>query len=256
MTLESKTAVVTGASEGIGKAIAEELGRQGARVAICARRSQALERAESELRQAGVEVFAQVCDVSVRDQVESFFDAVEGRWQRVDILVNNAGVGGPTPIHDPRDDRWHLVLAVTLDGSFFCSRRALQTMPEGGRIINFSSVLGRFGVPGYTAYCSAKHGIIGFTRSLALEVAPRRITVNALCPGWVETTMARQGMEAGAKGQNVSYEEFRRMALDGVPLKEIIEPGEIAQLVSYLASPAARNITGQAYNLCGGQIMS
>ncbi len=255
MEFQNRTAVVTGASEGIGRAIAEALGTRGARVAICARRAEPLEEAAAGLRGRGVDVFSRPCDVSEREEVENFFAAVQERWERVDILVNNAGVGGPTPIHDPRDDRWHTILSVTLDGSFFCSRCALRTMPEGGRIINFSSVLGRFGVPGYTAYCSAKHGILGFTRALALEVAPRGITVNAICPGWVETTMAREGMEAGAKGMGVAYEEFRREALENVPLKEIIPPEEIAGLVCYLASPQARNVTGQAYNLCGGQTM-
>ncbi len=256
MTFDGKTAVVTGASVGIGRAVASALGRRGAQVAICARTENSLREAAETLRGEGIEVLAAACDVSRRDEVESFFDKVEKQFKRVDILVNNAGIGGPTPIDDPSDDAWKLVLAVTLDGSFFCSRRALKTMPRGGRIVNFSSVLGRFGVPGYTAYCSAKHGIIGFTRALALEVAPRKITVNAVCPGWVETDMARQGMEAGARATGVSYEKFRESALGDVPLQAMIEPREIAELVCYLASDSARNVTGQAYNLCGGQIMN
>ncbi len=256
MMFDGKSAVVTGGSQGIGLAVANAFGEQGAGVAICGRDSRALDEAAQLLRGKGIQVHSAVCDVSDRPQVESFFDGVEKAFGKVDILVNNAGVGGPTPIDDPSDDRWKLVLAVTLDGSFFCSRRALKTMPEGGRIINFSSVLGRFGVPGYTAYCAAKHGIIGFTRALALELAARRITVNAVCPGWVETRMARQGMEAGARATGATYDEFRRQALDDVPLKEIIQPSEIAELIGYLASPAARHVTGQAYNLCGGQIMN
>lgn len=256
MTFEGKTAVVTGSSQGIGHAVATALGERGARVAICGRNRDTLEEAARALKGKGIAVCAGVCDVSERAQVETFFDSVENQFGKVDILVNNAGVGGPTPIDDPADDRWKLVLSVTLDGSYYCSRRALKTMPEGGRIVNFSSVLGRFGVPGYTAYCAAKHGVIGFTRALALEVAPRKITVNAVCPGWVETRMARQGMEAGARATGGSYEEFRRQALDEVPLKEIIQPKEIADLICYLASPSARNVTGQAYNLCGGQIMN
>lgn len=255
MKFQGKTVVVTGASEGIGKAVAEAFGRDGALVAICARTEENLRQAAAELRDAGADVFSKTCDVNQRDQVDAFFEAVEQRWERVDVLVNNAGVGGPTPIHDPRDDRWRLVLGVTLNGSFFSSRCALKTMPKGGRIINFSSVLGRFGVPGYTAYCTAKHGILGFTRALALEVASRKITVNAVCPGWVETKMARQGMEVGAKGSGITYEEFREQALEQVPLKEMIDPEEVARLVCYLASPEARNITGQAYNICGGQTM-
>jgi 3-hydroxybutyrate dehydrogenase len=111
-------------------------------------------------------------------------------------------------------------------------------------------------VPGYTAYCASKHGIIGFTRALALELAPRSITVNALCPGWVETDMSLQGMTLGAGAMGTTYEEFRRRALNAVPIKRIIQPEEVAGLVRFLASPAASAITGQTYNICGGQIMS
>jgi NAD(P)-dependent dehydrogenase (short-subunit alcohol dehydrogenase family) len=117
------------------------------------------------------------------------------------------------------------------------------------------SLLGRFGVPGYTAYCASKHGVLGFTRALALELAPRKITVNALCPGWVETDMAEQGMQSGAQALGISKSEFRKQALDAVPLKRIIAPEEVAQLVLYLASPQASAITGQTYNICGGQTM-
>jgi len=122
-------------------------------------------------------------------------------------------------------------------------------------VINMSSVLGRFGVPGYTAYCASKHAVIGFTRALALELAKRRITVNAICPGWVETGMAVQGMQSGAKAMGVTFEEFRSQALGAVPIGRIIEPDEVANLVKFLASPQAAGITGQAYNICGGQTM-
>jgi NAD(P)-dependent dehydrogenase (short-subunit alcohol dehydrogenase family) len=119
-----------------------------------------------------------------------------------------------------------------------------------------SSVLGRFGVPGYAAYCTAKHGILGFTRALALELAPRGITVNALCPGWVETDMADQGIRETAAVLGVTPKEFREQAIAGVPLKRFIDPPEIAKLVLYLTSDDASAITGQAYNICGGQVMN
>ena len=120
---------------------------------------------------------------------------------------------------------------------------------------NISSVLGRFGVPGYTAYCASKHGVIGFTRALALELAPRQITVNALCPGWVDTEMAVQGMEQGAAATGQTFEQFRERALGAVPIKRIIQPEEVAELVRFVASPGAAAITGQTYNICGGQTM-
>ena len=116
-------------------------------------------------------------------------------------------------------------------------------------------MLGRFGVPGYTAYCASKHGVIGLTRALALELAPRQITVNALCPGWVDTEMAAQGMRQGAAATGRTFEQFRERALGAVPIKRIIQPEEVAELVRFVASPGAAAITGQTYNICGGQTM-
>jgi NAD(P)-dependent dehydrogenase (short-subunit alcohol dehydrogenase family) len=138
---------------------------------------------------------------------------------------------------------------------YLVTREVVTHLPDGARIVNMSSVLGRFGVPGYTAYCASKHGVIGFTRALALELAPRQITVNALCPGWVDTDMASQGMRQGADATGRTFDEFRRSALDAVPLKRMIQPGEVAELVTFLASGAASAITGQTYNICGGQTM-
>jgi NAD(P)-dependent dehydrogenase (short-subunit alcohol dehydrogenase family) len=110
-------------------------------------------------------------------------------------------------------------------------------------------------VPGYTAYCAAKHGVIGFTRALALELAPRGITANAVVPGWVDTDMAREGMTQGARAMGITFEQFRQQALDAVPIKRIIQPEEVARLVHFLAAPESSAITGQAYNICGGQTM-
>ena len=132
----------------------------------------------------------------------------------------------------------------------------MPLLGDGGRVINMSSVLGRFGVPGYTAYCASKHAVIGFTRSLALELVRRGITVNAICPGWVDTAMAAQGMQAGANVMGLTFDEFRAQALAEVPINRIIQPEEIASLVKFLASPQASAITGQTYNICGGRIMN
>jgi NAD(P)-dependent dehydrogenase (short-subunit alcohol dehydrogenase family) len=123
---------------------------------------------------------------------------------------------------------------------------------EHGRIINLSSVLGRFGVPGYSAYCTAKHGILGFTKALALEVAARGITVNAICPTWVDTPMARQGIAETAAVLGVTPEEFRRQAIQAVPIGRMVTASEVADLAVYVASPAAAGITGQGLNICGG----
>jgi len=124
-----------------------------------------------------------------------------------------------------------------------------------GRIINVSSVLGKFGVPGYSAYCATKHGMIGFTRALALEVVGRGITVNAICPGWVDTEMARFGIEESAANQGITPEEFKKQAVAAVPIGRFLDADEVAKLVLYLASDKAGGITGQAINICGGQTM-
>ena len=125
-------------------------------------------------------------------------------------------------------------------------------MRNGGRVIMMSSVLGKFGVPGYTAYCTAKTGLIGFTRALALELAPRKITVNALCPGWTDTEMARAGMRDIAAAAGISVEEFKKQAMARVPLGEMVEPEEVANLVAFLCAPTGDKITGQAISICGG----
>jgi 3-hydroxybutyrate dehydrogenase len=147
------------------------------------------------------------------------------------------------------------VLDTNVWGTFLVTRAAVPVLADNGRVINMSSVLGRFGVPGYTAYCASKHAVIGFTRALSLELVTRGITVNAICPGWVDTDMARQGMEGGARAMGITLEAFRTQALGAVPIGRMIQPEEVASLVTFLASPQAAAVTGQTYNICGGQTM-
>ncbi len=170
---------------------------------------------------------------------------------------NNAGISGLITTDDPDDTKWYDILDTNLNGMYLITKEVLQHMPEhqGGRVINVSSVLGKFGVPGYTAYCTTKHGMIGFTRALALEVVNRGITVNAICPGWVDTEMATQGIKETAALQGITPEEFKAQAVAAVPIKRFLEADEVAGLVCYIASDLARGITGQAINICGGQTM-
>jgi ketoreductase len=171
------------------------------------------------------------------------------------VLVNNAGVGGGLPIHEADSAGWRRILDTNVWGTFLVTREAVPMLHDGGRIVSISSVLGRFGVPGYTAYCASKHAVIGFTRALALELADRGITVNAICPGWVDTEMAAQGMQLGASAMGITFDAFKKQAMEKVPIGRMIQPGEVAQLVKFLASPQASAITGQTYNICGGQTM-
>ena len=248
--------MVTGGGSGIGRAIALTLAREGARVVVCGRRRAALDETVELVRSAGGSGESLTGDVTSADAVADLFSRVGREWKGIDILVNNAGLGGDHPIDDPSDEHWRAVISTNLHGPFYCTRAALRWIPQGGRIVNISSVLGRIGMPGYTAYCSSKHGLIGFTRALALELAPRGITVNAICPGWVETDMTLLAIESGAEAAGITYEGFRQKALDQVPLKEMIQPQEIGELVFFLSSDSARNITGQSYNLCGGSVMN
>ena len=171
--------------------------------------------------------------------------------------MNNAGVGGPTPFDgDERsDEAWQRILDVNLTGTWRVCRAARPFLPDGGRIVNLSSVTGRFGVAGMAAYSASKHGIIGLTRTLALELAPRKITVNAVCPGWVDTDMGRSGIVLMGKAMGKNVDEAFAFAAKMAPLGEVLSPPEIAGLVAYLASPEAKNMTGQAIVIDGGQVM-
>jgi ketoreductase len=255
-----KVALVTGASRGIGRAIAKAFLEEGAKVALCARSRIELEALAEAWNRKDRRALALGCDVTSREEVARALGEVENAWGKLHIVVNNAGISGRTPLLDAAeaaDDLWDRILATNLRGTYLVTRHALPLMSSGGgRIVNMSSVLGRFGVAGYAAYCTAKHGILGFTRALALELAPRGITVNALCPGWVETDMAEQGVRETAAVLGISPEEFREQAIAGVPLKRFLDPEEIAKLVLFLASDDGAAITGQTYNICGGQVMS
>jgi len=255
MDLRGRSALITGGSAGIGKAVARRLGLEGASVAICARKRETLLGTEEELRSEGISVSGFLCDVSDLEQVEGMVQELVAESGPVDVLVNNAGALEDTPMDPLNDEGWSKVLRTNLDGVYFVTSRILPHMHDGGSVVNIASVLGKIGVPGAAAYCASKHGVIGFTRSIALELAGRKISVNAICPGWVDTELARIVMERAAKNVGISYEEFRQNALGQVPLGEMIQPEEIASLVHFLASSAGSNITGQSYSICGGQVM-
>jgi len=253
--LRGKRCLVTGGGSGIGEGIAHCLGRAGAAVAVLGRRRQKLNRVVKDLTAAKIEAYAVTGDVADESSIKRSINRAHKALGGLDVLVNNAGIGGPNGCALPGPDRWHEIVRANLDGVYYASRAAHRHLPEGGRIINISSVLGRFGVPGYTAYCASKHGVVGFTKALALELAERRITVNAICPGWVDTDMAADGLQAMADGMQVEFEEARRQAMSQVPLGRILQPEEIGSLVVWLASEGASGMTGQAISHCGGQVM-
>jgi 3-hydroxybutyrate dehydrogenase len=248
--LEGRAALVTGGGRGIGRACAEALAEAGARVAVVGRDAGVL---GETARGIGQHARAFVLDVRDRVAVDRVVAEVVRAFGPIDVLVNNAAVSRRGAVTDLSDEDWAAVVDTGLSGVFFVTRAVLRGMPDGGRVVNMSSVLGKFGVAEHAAYCAVKHGLIGFGRALALEVARRRITVNALTPGWVDTAMAAAGFELLAKKQGLSVDEARRRALDAVPLGRILEPREVAGLVVFLCTPAADGITGQAISIDGGQ---
>ena len=192
--------------------------------------------------------------MDVRDQksVDAGIRRIVDRFGTIDIVINNAGIAGVTPVDAAATAPWVDIIQTNLIGTYYVTRAAAPHVPDGGRVIMISSVLGKFGVPGYTAYCAAKTGLIGFTRSLALELVPCKITVNALCFGWTDTEMARAGMREIAASAGISVEEFKKRAMSQVPLGEMVEPQEVANLVAFLCAPTGDKITGQAISICGG----
>jgi NAD(P)-dependent dehydrogenase (short-subunit alcohol dehydrogenase family) len=239
-----KVAIITGASRGIGRAIAKKLYDEGANVALCARSAiQDFPRERS---------LAVTMDVRDQKNVEAGIRRILDRFGKIDIVVNNAGISGVTPVDAADTGPWLDIIQTNVMGTFFVTRAAAPHVPNGGRIIMISSVLGKFGVPGYTAYCTAKTGLIGFARALALELSPRKITVNALCPGWTDTEMARAGMRDIAKDLGIPVEQFYKDAMSRVPLGEMVEPEEVANLVAFLAAETGSKITGQAISICAG----
>ncbi len=227
-------AVVTGGTRGIGRAIAARLATDGWDVVAAARH------APSVPLPARVQ-FAR-CDVADAASVSALFSPLK----QIELLVNNAGLAGSNSL-DGDDALWHAIIASNLHGTYHCCKAVLPRLPDGaGRIVNIASVLGLRGVPDQTAYCAAKHGVVGLTRALALAVAPRGITVNAICPGWVATGMAEQRyLELGMTPED---------AAAGVPTGHVTTPDEVAALVAFLASGDAGNITGQALTIDGGAL--
>jgi len=252
MLLENKVAVITGGGRGIGRAIAEAFANEGAFVGICSRTIGNLKDTVASLNQRGAKGLAVPCDIRNAGEVDKAISKIVDEFGKIDILVNNSGASGMNPMDRADDSKWMDIINTNLTGMYLVTKRVLRSMTDDSRVINISSVLGKFGVPGYTAYCTSKHGVIGFTRALAQELAPRRITVNAICPGWVDTEMAAEGIMEISSHIGVAPDDFKKDALTRVPLGRFLDPEEVAGLAVYIASDAAKSMTGQALNICGG----
>ena len=245
--LNDKVALITGGGRGIGRAIALTFAQHGARVAVAARTR---EQVESVAQETGG--IALTCDVSNPDQVAKMFADI-----KPDILVNNAGIAESATLVNTTDELWHRHLSINLSGTFYCTRAALPAMLEKrwGRIINIASIAAKTGAPYIGAYAASKHGVLGLTRAIALEVAASGITVNAICPGYVDTEMVSRGVEQITAKTGRSQEEALEILKRMSPQNRLVTAEEVAAMALLLASEDGRGINGQGINIDGGSVL-
>jgi 3-oxoacyl-[acyl-carrier protein] reductase len=241
MPSTNRVAIVTGAAKGIGKGIAVVLAKDGFNIVAADIKQDECDAAANELQALGVEAVGMACDVANAAAVESLFKQTMEKFGRLDALINNAGIYPFVPFDKMTEADWDKVMAVNLKGVFLCAHEASKVLPPGGRIVNISSVASLIGFEGLVHYCSTKGGVNGFTRALALELAHKKITVNAVAPGAIKTPGASGGSEEQTK-QTVAL----------IPLARMGEPADIANAVSFLVSEKSDYITGQVIVVDGG----
>ena len=253
IALAGKTAVVTGAGRGIGAACARALAGAGAKVVLGARTREAVERTAADLLALGFEAAATVCDVTGPASVADLARFSAERFGEVTILVNNAGVGHAAPLDRLTLDDWNRVMAVNATGTFLCTKAFLPAMlkRQWGRVVNVASVAGLGGGRYISAYSASKHAVIGFTRCVAMEVATTGVTVNAVCPGYVDTEMTRESLERIATKTGRNREQALEAILTGTPQQRLITADEVAAEVLKLCAEDARGINGQTIVLDG-----
>jgi NAD(P)-dependent dehydrogenase (short-subunit alcohol dehydrogenase family) len=256
--LTGRIALVTGGGRGIGREAALALASAGADVAVAARSANELADAVTAIRAAGRRGEAIVCDVTDRAQVEAMIAQVKGALGEPLILVNNAGIAGSAKLTDTTDEMWDGMLRVNATGAFYCTRAVLPMMLQAkwGRIVNVASIAAKAGAPYIAAYAASKHALLGLTRAVAAEVATRGITVNAVCPGYVDTGMT-DASTANISARTGRSEQDARKILEGFsPQGRLMTAGEVAALITFLCSQTARGITGQGIVLDGGALQS
>ena len=248
--LDGQRALITGAGSGIGKVMAQHFEKAGARIWICdADTNNLVQSLKENLDWNGTQ-----CDVSDENQVDQLFKEMSDSFGGLEILVNNAGIAGPTaPVEKIAPAEWRRSVGVNLNGAFYCTRLAtplLKNSPKAS-IINISSVAGRLGFARRLPYASTKWAMIGFTESLAKELGPSGIRVNALLPGIVEGPRIEGVFQARAESEGVPYEEVRDRVLNNVSMKRMVSAGDVAEMAVFLCSEAGKNISGQSISVCG-----
>lgn len=257
MSLAGRRALVTGGGRGIGRAVALDLARAGAHVAVSSRTQGEVEAVAAEARALGVRATALVADVSSSEEVAKLFREVRAALGSVDILVCGAGIAPSAPLIKTPDELWRSAIETNLSGSFYCLREALPAMTEAGwgRVVAIASIAGKTGYPYIAAYAASKHGVLGLIRCAALETAALGVTVNAVCPGYVDTPMTDSSVARMSEKTGRSRDELRKYLAGLSPQGRLMTVEEVAALVVYLCRDEARGITGQAVSLDGGTVV-
>jgi NAD(P)-dependent dehydrogenase (short-subunit alcohol dehydrogenase family) len=251
LTAKGVRVVITAGGSGIGRAMTEVFHKAGARVHIC----DVVQASLDETTKSFPGVSATLADVSRLEDVDRLFAEASRKLGGLDCLVNNAGIAGPTgKVEDIAVSDWERCIAVDLNGMFYCTRLAVPLLKAagGGSIINLSSAAGRLGFPYRTPYAAAKWGVVGFSKSLSMELGPDNIRVNAIQPGVVEGDRINRVIDAKAKAVGISFEAQKKISLERVSMHTMVSPYEIANMALYLASPLGAHVTGQAISVCAG----
>jgi 3-hydroxybutyrate dehydrogenase len=255
--LGGRHALVTGGGRGIGRAVALDLARAGVAVAVASRTRSDVDAVAAEASRLGAPAAAFAADVSRPDGVRELFRAARAALGPLDILVNGAGVAASALLARTSDELWREILETNLSGAFYCLREALPEMAERGwgRVVNVASIAGKTGYPYISAYAASKHGLLGLTKCAALEMAARGVTVNAVCPGYVDTPMTDASVARIALKTGRPAADVRRALEDASPQKRLFTAEEVSALVLFLCGDEARGITGQALSLDGGTVV-